>query len=60
MKRALRIGLGLLALALAAFVWPTMYRYEHGAIGNGTGDWLIRINRITGEAQVFTGAQWGL
>ena len=44
MRRPVALGLAVLALAFAAFAWPTLFRYDHD------GDKLIRINRVTGKA----------
>jgi hypothetical protein len=46
-------------LAFGAFVWPTLYRYEHSALAGGDGSqYLVRINRFTGSGQVFTVGGW--
>ena len=36
----------------AAFVWPTLYRYDHLDIGEGRS-FPIRINRFNGHAEVL-------
>lgn len=46
-----------LALAFGAFVWPTMYRYDHTTNGVGMS-LLVRTNRFTGSSEVlWPGAQ---
>jgi hypothetical protein len=58
MRRAAIVVVTLLAVAFAAFVWPTMYRYEHGAFFSTEGSSLIRINRFTGKVQAATEGGW--
>ena len=43
--------LALLAAAYAAYVWPTMYRYDHLTTEGNT--YPVRINRITGDADML-------
>ena len=38
-------------VAIAAFVWPTRWRYDHMTVGNDT--YPVRIHRITGHADVL-------
>jgi hypothetical protein len=51
-RRARILAIGAILLFLA-FVWPTMYRYEHVE-----GEALIRINRFTGSAELLGLAGW--
>lgn len=53
MKRLLIFSLLGIVLAFLFFVWPTLYRYE--TWGNKT---IIRINRITGDAERLTVNGW--
>ena len=46
--KAIRLWLAI--LAFAAFVWPTPWRWVIGDQGAS----VIRINRITGDVQIFT------
>ncbi len=49
----------ILAIAglFAVFVWPTRYRYDHYSV-SGLGSFPIRIDRITGEAEMLRGGGW--
>jgi hypothetical protein len=58
MSRVIKASLLLLAVMFAAFVWPTLYRYEHGSGLGGDDQHLIRINRITGKGQIFQAGEW--
>lgn len=44
--------LGIAAVVVAWFVWPTPYRYEHDSQG------LVRVNRLTGETYRLVGNTW--
>jgi len=46
----------LVAIAFAAFVWPTPFRYEKLQRGNSTV--LVRMNRFTGVAEYLTTTGW--
>ena len=37
--------------AIAMFVWPTRWRYDHMTVGNDT--YPVRIHRVTGHADVL-------
>jgi len=52
--RRILMWLVLLALALAfvAYVWPTRYRYDHVLTDNE--DYPVRIDRLTGDAEMLT------
>ena len=59
MKRFLGAGALLLAIMLLAFGWPTLYRYEQWHRGSDTFDCIIRINRVTGDADMlWPGKGW--
>jgi hypothetical protein len=50
------VALILLAF-FAAFVWPTIYRYDQATfVGNQKA--LVRTNRFTGNSQVMTPYGW--
>jgi len=52
-NRALAVLIAV-AIFFAAFVWPTMYRYDR--IGYGPGvDSPVRINRFTGYTEILAG-----
>ena len=52
MRRSLLVAFVLVALlALAAFVWPTPYRYDKITVDRDT--YLVRIHRITGHADIL-------
>jgi hypothetical protein len=64
-SRSVRIGIlatvvtcvGLPAiLAFGVFVWPTRYRYDHFKVGYRESP--VRIDRITGETDVFDWDGW--
>jgi len=40
-------------LAMAAFLWLSPYRFERAQ-----HNWLLRIHRLTGQTEIFTGDQW--
>ena len=50
--RGLRLLLGVAIVLVFGFGWPTLYRYEQA------GDALVRINRVTGRAWVYS-TKWG-
>lgn len=54
MKRILILTLTIVVLAILFFGWPTLYKYEHVYQTKV----LVRINRITGEAEKLTGSGW--
>jgi hypothetical protein len=41
----------LVFLAFAAFVWPTLYRYDHVTVDGDT--YPVRIHRVTGHADML-------
>ena len=41
-----------IAAAFVVFVWPTRYRYDH--VVTETEDYPVRIDRITGDADMLT------
>ena len=41
----------LLAAAIALYVWPTRWRYDHMTVDNDT--YPVRIDRITGDSDVL-------
>lgn len=45
-------GLALLLLLFGAFVWPTLYRWDHMGMAQGWS-YPVRINRITGQAEML-------
>ena len=49
--RALVAPLLLVLVAMAAFVWPTIYRYEKITVEQDT--YLVRIHRISGHADIL-------
>lgn len=49
------LGLAILVV-LALFVWPTVYRYDHMKLD--TYDYPVRINRLTGKAEVLFPNGW--
>lgn len=50
-------GFALLGLLpFAWLVWPTLYRYEYEKIG--PLERPLRINRLTGETEYFSGSTW--
>lgn len=49
--------LALTVLAVALFVWPTLYRYDRTAIP-GWGQTLVRTNRFTGKSAYLSAAGW--
>ena len=51
MSRTLGILIALLVLALAAWVWPTAYRYDKIIVSQDT--YLVRIHRITGHVDIL-------
>jgi hypothetical protein len=55
MRRALRAVRNLLALlllaALAIYVWPTRYRYDHVSVDGNT--YPVRIDRFTGAGDML-------
>ena len=44
-------------LGIAVFVWPTRYRFERVGLGSSPSV-LVRINRLTGNAEMLTGSGW--
>jgi hypothetical protein len=42
-----------LFVAFVAFVWPTLYRYDH--FRRGAVEMPVRINRINGHGECFVG-----
>jgi len=40
------------AWAIAVYVWPTRYRYDHVLTDNE--DYPVRIDRLTGDAEMLT------
>lgn len=48
-----RVALVLLVLLFSATVWPTLYRYEHTGGWPHYGPLLVRVNRVTGNADVL-------
>ena len=51
MSRSLGILIALLALAAAAWVWPTLYRYDKIIVSQDT--YLVRIHRVTGHVDIL-------
>ena len=52
MRKGVRTIVASLALAAAAaWVWPTIYRYEKIIVSQDT--YLVRIHRITGHADIL-------
>ena len=49
---SLAIGVAILVV-LGVFVWPTLYRYDHMKLGDSL--YVVRINRLTGRAQILDG-----
>ena len=50
--RILRVLFVMALLAtLAAFVWPTRWRYDHMTVGDDT--YPVRIDRISGHADIL-------
>lgn len=50
---------GILVLTLmAAFVWPTQYRYDHIQYPHSGISILIRIDRINGNAEYLSSYGW--
>jgi hypothetical protein len=47
----------LAGLLFAAFVWPTLYRYERYYYGYNSST-IVRINRITGTAEFLSTSGW--
>jgi hypothetical protein len=41
-----------LAYAFVVFVWPTRYRYDH--VLTDDEDYPVRIDRLTGDAEMLT------
>lgn len=53
------LGIGLcLLLLLGWFVWPTPYRYD--VLKRGDNSLPVRINRLTGNAEVLSSQGWTL
>lgn len=48
--------LAVLAAAFVVTVWPTAYRYDKVQIGQRTLP--MRVNRLTGDTEVFFGTRW--
>jgi hypothetical protein len=53
LRVASRVAVLLLALFVAATVWPTLYRYDHTRCSPTGSACLIRINRVTGRVAVL-------
>ena len=51
MMRRFFLLLLLIALALATFVWPSRWRYDHITVDGD--NYLVRINRFTGHADIL-------
>ncbi len=49
--RARSLLILLAALVVAAWVWPTLYRYDKILVDQDS--YLVRINRITGHADIL-------
>ena len=47
----------IVGLTFAAFVWPTLYRYDHAHIA-GDHPVFMRMNRLTGKIDVLTIDGW--
>ena len=54
-RRLLPALLILAAIVFAAFVWPTVYRYEKITVNSDTC--LVRIHRFTGHADILVPEQ---
>jgi hypothetical protein len=50
--------LGILAIIIiiSFFVWPTMYKYDHIKLGDGT--YPNRVNRFSGNTEVLVASGW--
>lgn len=46
------VGGAIVASAFGAFVWPTLYRYDH------MGSTVVRIHRVTGQAFLLSREGW--
>lgn len=51
LKRLVSIAAILMVLSLGAFVWPTLYRYDHYTADGTTVP--IRMNRLTGKVEAW-------
>ena len=49
--RARSLLILLAALVVAAWVWPTLYRYDKILVDQDS--YLVRINRVTGHADIL-------
>ena len=46
------------ALGFGLFVWPTRYRYDHVTHQRSGAQVLVRIDRISGNAQYLSATGW--
>ena len=51
MRRLTLLILAIIALALAVFVWPTRWRYDHITVESDR--YLVRIERLTGRTEIL-------
>ena len=57
MKKQAWVIAGCVGVLFAAFVWPTLYRYDRLATGAGRS-LPVRMNRLTGHTEVLYPSGW--